>query len=130
MYNGILASSVVSRGARRLGIERIPPIVTRGVLVDAASGGARTIASPVRVAELRSLLDAASVELRAGDALLLRTGWPAAARAGRQTGRHEAGYTPIAVPGWRASTLSWWVRITLAWRSTPPMIRSAWCRCT
>ncbi|HEY6787552.1 MAG TPA: cyclase family protein, partial [Trebonia sp.] len=83
MYNGIPASSVTSRGARRLGIEKIPPIVTRGVFVDAAGPGTRTAAEPIHVGELRSLLDAAGVDLRAGDALLVRTGWLAAARAGQ-----------------------------------------------
>ena len=82
MYNGIPASNVTSRGARKLGIEKIPPIVTRGVFVDAARGGPRTAADPVRLDELRSLLAEAGVELRAGDALLVRTGWLAAARVG------------------------------------------------
>jgi kynurenine formamidase len=81
MYNGIPASSVTSRGARKLGIEKIPPIVTRGVFVDAARSGPRTAADPIHLDELRSLLDGAGVELRAADALLVRTGWMAAARA-------------------------------------------------
>jgi kynurenine formamidase len=83
MYNGIPASAVTSRGARSLGIEKIPPIVTRGVFVDAAGPGTRTAAEPIHVAELRSLLDTAGVELRAGDAVLVRTGWLAATRAGQ-----------------------------------------------
>jgi kynurenine formamidase len=83
MYNGIPASAVTSRGARSLGIEKIPPIVTRGVFVDAAGPGPRTAAEPVHVGELRSLLEAAEVELRSGDALLVRTGWLAATRAGQ-----------------------------------------------
>jgi kynurenine formamidase len=83
MYNGIPATSVTSRGARRLGIEKIPPIVTRGVFVDAAEQGMRTAAEPIHVGELRSLLEAAEVELRAGDALLMRTGWLAAAQTGQ-----------------------------------------------
>jgi kynurenine formamidase len=88
MYNGIPASSVTSRGARKLGVEKIPPIVTRGVFVDAAHSvdaahrGARTPADPIRVGELQSLLSDARVELRAGDALLVRTGWLSASRAG------------------------------------------------
>jgi kynurenine formamidase len=92
MYNGVLASSVTSRGARKLGIEKIPPIVTRGVFVDAAPSvgkhgvgeheGVRTPADPVHVGELQSLLADAGVELRAGDALLVRTGWLSASRAG------------------------------------------------
>lgn len=82
MYNGVPATAVTSRGARKLGIEKIPPIVTRGVFVDAARDRMRIPDDPIRAAELASLLDAAGVELRAGDALLVRTGWLAAARAG------------------------------------------------
>jgi kynurenine formamidase len=82
MYNGISSDNVTSRGARKLGIEKIPPVVTRGVFVDAARSGPRTADDPVRVDELKSLVSAAGVELRAGDALLVRTGWLAAARAG------------------------------------------------
>src|SRR5262249_37836925 len=41
MYNGIPASTVTSRGARRLGIQNVPPVVTRGLLVDAAPDGDR-----------------------------------------------------------------------------------------
>jgi len=82
MYNGNPASSVTSRGARKLGIEKIPPIVTRGVFVDAAPGGARTAADPIRIGELQTLLAEAGADLRAGDALLVRTGWLSASRTG------------------------------------------------
>jgi kynurenine formamidase len=82
MYNGVPASNVTSRGARKLGIEKIPPIVTRGVFVDAARGAPRTPDSPVHIGELQSLLAEAGVDLRPGDALLVRTGWLAASRAG------------------------------------------------
>lgn len=82
MYNGIASTSVTSRGARRLGIEKIPPVVTRGVFVDAARGGGRAAADPVRLGELQSLLAEAGVDLRPGDALLVRTGWLSASRAG------------------------------------------------
>ncbi len=47
MYNGIPASAVTSRGARKLGIEKIPPIVTRGV--DAAGPSPRTAAEPIHI---------------------------------------------------------------------------------
>jgi kynurenine formamidase len=81
MYNGIPAGEVTSRGARRLGIDKAGPIVTRGVFVDAATAGPRTPDDPIRLAELRRHLAQAAVELRAGDALLVRTGWLDAARA-------------------------------------------------
>ena len=82
MYNAIPASSVTSRGARKLGIEKIPPIVSRGVFVDAAPDSVRAADDPIHVDELQSMLAAVGVELRAGDALLVRTGWLAATQAG------------------------------------------------
>lgn len=82
MYNGFPAREVTSRGARHLGIEKMPPIVTRGVVVDVCPGGTRSPDDPVRVDELADLVTAAGVELAAGDALLVRTGWLEAARAG------------------------------------------------
>jgi len=82
MYNGFSANCVTSRGASRLGIENVSPIVTRGVFVDCAPGGVRQPSDPVHLDELRSLLADASVELRAGDAVLIRTGWVEAATRG------------------------------------------------
>jgi len=83
MYNGFSANSVTSRGAARLGIENVSPIITRGVFVDCAPGTARRPSEPVHLDELKSLLADASVELRAGDALLIRTGWMEAAADGQ-----------------------------------------------
>ncbi|MFG2039807.1 cyclase family protein [Dactylosporangium sp. NPDC048998] len=82
MYNGFPANSVTSRGAQHLGIDKMPPIVTRGVVIDACPGGARSPSDPVRRDELAALVANAGVELAPGDALLVRTGWLAAALAG------------------------------------------------
>lgn len=87
MYNDFPAREVTSRGARHLGIEKMPPLVTRGVVVDACPGGLRPLAEPVRREELAGLVADAGVELEAGDALLVRTGWLAAAQAGEADGR-------------------------------------------
>src|SRR5580692_10860143 len=46
MYNGHAARHVSSRGAARLGIENVQPIVTRGIFVDAAPGGCRAVDDP------------------------------------------------------------------------------------
>ncbi|MET7395723.1 cyclase family protein [Dactylosporangium sp. NPDC005572] len=82
MYNGFPAREVTSRGARHLGIDRMPPIVTRGVVVDTCPGGVRSPADPVHRDELAALVADAGVDLEPGDALLVRTGWLAAALAG------------------------------------------------
>lgn len=86
MYNGHPSQGVTSRGATRLGIDKMTPIVTRGVFVDAAPGGTRAPADPVHVDELRQLVADAGVVLAAGDALLVRTGWLEAFLAGTADG--------------------------------------------
>ena len=83
MYNGFPASNVTSRGARRLGIDKVPPVVTRGLLVDAAPTGDRDPADRVGADELARLIAATGVEPEPGDALLVRTGWMPARVAGR-----------------------------------------------
>ena len=75
MYNGIPSDRVTSRGAARLGVEKMRPIVTRGVFVDCAPGGDRDAGDRVHLDELTRLLAAGDIELAPGDALLVRTGW-------------------------------------------------------
>lgn len=87
MYNGVPATAVTSHGAKRLGVDRMRPIVTRGVFVDAAPGGYRDPADRVTRDELARLVAAREVTLQPGDALLVRTGWLAEAIAGRADAR-------------------------------------------
>lgn len=91
MYNGIPSRTVTSRGAARLGIDKMGPVVTRGVFVDAASGGIRSTSEPVGLDELRELLTAREVKLQPGDALIVRTGWMEAALRGEADGREWPG---------------------------------------
>ena len=76
MYNGHSGDLVRSRGAGRLGVENLPPIFTRGVLLDFVLEG-RGLADGAEITPdmvLRAL-DRAKTTLRRGDAVLLRTGW-------------------------------------------------------
>lgn len=75
MYNGFPASEVTSRGARRCGIEKAGPFVTRGFLVDAVPSGEVGLdpGAPVPLDTVRAALD--GLTPAPGDALLLRTGW-------------------------------------------------------
>jgi kynurenine formamidase len=81
MYGGFSSDEVTSRGAERCGIDKAGPIVSRGFLVDAVPPGSPGLApgTSVGVDVLRAAL--ADVEPRPGDALLVRTGWPALWRA-------------------------------------------------
>jgi kynurenine formamidase len=73
MYNNFDAAQVTSSGAAVLGVENIGPIVTRGILLDAAAEPQRS--SRINPERLTELLSAASVTPQPGDALLVRTGW-------------------------------------------------------
>ncbi len=85
MYNGHPASAVTSHGARKLGIHQVPPIVTRGVLLDfvPSDEGWMPPGEGIGLDRLKSALSATGVALAPGDALLIRTGWMEGWRAGR-----------------------------------------------
>jgi kynurenine formamidase len=78
-YNGWTAKDVVeSWGLNRFGMETVPPIVTRGVLVDvAAYKGVERLARGyvISVADVEGALKKQHVQVKAGDAVLFHTGW-------------------------------------------------------
>lgn len=79
MYNGFPHDSFSANGgASRCGIEKAGPIVTRGVLLDvAAEQGVDGLApgAVVGADDLQRAMDRQGVEVEAGDAVLIRTGW-------------------------------------------------------
>jgi kynurenine formamidase len=80
-YNGWTAKDVVeSWGLNRFGMETVPPIVTRGVLVDvAAYKGVTRLARGyvISVADVEGALRKQGAQIKAGDAVLFHTGWGA-----------------------------------------------------
>jgi kynurenine formamidase len=78
-YNGWTTRDVVeSWGLNRFGMETVPPIVTRGVLVDvAAYKGVERLRKGyvITPADLEGALKHQGVGIRAGDAVLFHTGW-------------------------------------------------------
>jgi kynurenine formamidase len=83
-YNGKLHGDIdVARAFEhgrfsRLGIETVEPIVARGVLLDVAKALGMVscpAAYEVTVEDLKAAVDQAKVDLRAGDVILVRTGW-------------------------------------------------------
>lgn len=78
IYNGHPSSTVGSRGLSSCGIDKLPGMVTRGVMLDLAGalGKAHLEAGhEITAAELEASARRHGVEIREGDAVLLRTGW-------------------------------------------------------
>jgi kynurenine formamidase len=96
MWNGHSADHVTSTGARRCAIDKVGPIVTRGILVDLAAPGGPSDhdGHATGVDELRAAVDATGCTPEPGDALLVRTGWLARWRAGEATEARWAGLAP------------------------------------
>ena len=81
-YNGFTGEEILGTyGMRQLGIEKIKPIVTRGILIDVAGyKGVERLRKgyEVTVADIRSALARQGMSeesIRAGDALFFRYGW-------------------------------------------------------
>lgn len=77
IYNGRPAEVVDEHGAGACGIDRVGPLVTRGVLLDLPRALGLERLDPghgVTPSELDAAADAAGVDIRPGDAVLVRTG--------------------------------------------------------
>jgi kynurenine formamidase len=78
LYNGFPGNTIRSTtGATRLGVDKMPPIVTRGVLLDFVrlTGQPLPPNHSIGRSELVEAAAAADVEIGLGDAVLIRTGW-------------------------------------------------------
>jgi len=78
LYNGFPGQGTRSTsGALRCGIDKMGPIVTRGVLLDLVRlhGAPLGPHASIGRAELMRAAEAASVAIEPGDAVLIRTGW-------------------------------------------------------
>lgn len=78
-FNGFGPDEVIGpEGARKFEIAKIPPIVTRGILLDVA-GFEGVESLPARMAVGRAMIEAIEkrqgIAIRAGDVVLLHTGW-------------------------------------------------------
>jgi len=78
LYNGHPASALQPGGTQKCGIEHVGPLVSRGVLLDiAAFRGVPHLGDgeAIEPDELDACAARQGVELRAGDVILVRTGW-------------------------------------------------------
>lgn len=78
-YNGVHAKDFVdSSGLKKYGIEKVPPMVTRGVLLDMAGYlGVDVVkeGTPFNKAEIEGAAQKQGIEIREGDVVLFHTGW-------------------------------------------------------
>ena len=96
MWNGFSADNVTSRGARRCGIDKVGPIVTRAILADFGPPNGPSLSDDYAITpdELAAAVARSGVSPEPGDALLIRTGWYARWCEGKATERQWAGLHP------------------------------------
>ncbi|KWZ31924.1 cyclase family protein [Burkholderia anthina] len=78
-YNGNRAADFVTvDGVKKLGVEKVPPIVTRGVVLDMTARYGKPIVpggTEFTVADIQAVLKQQGLTLRKGDVVLFNTGW-------------------------------------------------------
>jgi kynurenine formamidase len=100
-YNGNkLADFADPTGLKKLGIEKVPPIVTRGVLLDMAAYYNTDIVKEGTAFDVKEIDEAAKkqgVEIRQGDVVIFHTGW--LGLVGKDDKRYGAGEPGVGVEG-------------------------------
>lgn len=100
-YNGNkLADFADPTGLKKLGVEKIPPIVARGVLLDmAAHYGVDVVkeGTAFNVKEIEDVAKKQGVEIRQGDVVLFHTGW--ISLIGNDDKRYNAGEPGLGAEG-------------------------------
>lgn len=78
-YNGNKAADFVTvEGVTKLGIEKVPPMVTRGVVLNMVEYYGQPIVpkdAEFIVADIKAVLEKQGITLRTGDVVLFNTGW-------------------------------------------------------
>ena len=78
-YNGNTpADYVTTGGLTKMGVHNIPPIVTRGIVLDMAGQASTDVMAEgtlITVEDLQGALDTTGLTLAEGDVVLLHTGW-------------------------------------------------------
>jgi len=100
-YNGNkLADFADPTGLKKLGIEKVPPIVTRGVLLDMAAYYNTDIVkegTAFNTKEIEEVAKKQGVEIRQGDVVIFHTGW--LSLIGKDDKRYSAGEPGLGVEG-------------------------------
>lgn len=125
LYNGHPASSVTAEtGAAKCGIARVKTLTTRGVLLDVARARGVDALDPgygITNDDLDAALQLAGVELQAGDAVLVRTGF-----IQRFKTRDRHGYAGGDQPGLTMRTALWFREHDVAAVATDTFTFEVW----
>jgi kynurenine formamidase len=77
-YNGVPLEDILDpKGAKKFGMEKVPPIVTRGVLLDMVAYKGRFLrgGEAITPADIEGCIEMEDVEIRPGDVVIFNTGW-------------------------------------------------------
>lgn len=77
-YNGVKKEEIIHpKGAQKFGMEKIPPMVTRGVLVDMVAYKGKNLegGEAITLEDFKGALAKQGIELQKGDAPIINTGW-------------------------------------------------------
>src|SRR5262245_15541709 len=100
-YNGNkLADFADPTGLKKLGVEKVPPIVTRGVLLDMAAYYNTDVVkegTAFNVKEIEEVAKKEGVEIRQGDVVIFHTGW--LSLIGKDDKRYATGEHGLGVEG-------------------------------
>ena len=100
-YNGNkLADFADPTGLKKLGVEKVPPIVTRGVLLDMAAYYNTDVVkegTAFNVKEIEEVAKKQGVEIRQGDVVIFHTGW--LSLIGKDDKRYATGEPGLGVEG-------------------------------
>ncbi|WP_322517388.1 cyclase family protein [Rhodopseudomonas palustris] len=100
-YNGNkIADFGDATGLKKLGIDKVPPMVTRGVLLDMAAHFGTDVVkegTAFNVKEIEEVAKKQGVEIRQGDVVLFHTGW--ISLIGKDDKRYNTGEPGVGVEG-------------------------------
>ncbi|WP_047309153.1 cyclase family protein [Rhodopseudomonas palustris] len=100
-YNGNkIADFGDATGLKKLGIDKVPPMVTRGVLLDMAAHFGTDVVkegTAFNVKEIEEVAKKQGVEIRQGDVVLFHTGW--VSLIGKDDKRYNSGEPGLGVEG-------------------------------
>jgi kynurenine formamidase len=103
LYGGVDAAEAQTGGQfSELGVDRIPPLVTRGVLLDIAATRGVDVLEPgygVTAADLAAAAERAGTEPSSGDVALVRTGWARHFDAADRYLGHDTGVPGVTEDG-------------------------------